>query len=304
MSILTTIRQRRHRRSQTRSSAQQRSRRGALGFGFTISAVLVLAVLVAVLAYAGLTSGLPPVEELPILLNPDDGQLLQPTRLYDRTGLHLLAALAPGDGTRIYALLNHLPQTLINATVALAEPDFWSSPGYVVSGWQDPKTHPTLAQHLVSDLLLGDQAASPLRGIHERMLAAQITARYGRQQVLEWYLNSADYGHYAYGAEAAAQFYLGKSVTQIDLGEAALLAAISQAPAINPIDAPQKAEQNRLQVIQDMLEQGLITPADAAQAAQNPPSARTQLPIEEGPGARDQGLERRHEHLAGLISNL
>ena len=98
MSILTTIRQRRHRRSQTRSSAQQRSRRGALEFGFTISAVLVLAVLVAVLAYAGLTSGLPPVEELSILLNPDDGQLLQPTRLYDRTGLHLLAALAPGDG--------------------------------------------------------------------------------------------------------------------------------------------------------------------------------------------------------------
>jgi membrane peptidoglycan carboxypeptidase len=255
----------------------------AFGFGFAISTALVLAVLAAVLAYAGLTSGLPPVEELPILLNPDDGQLLQPTRLYDRTGLHLLAVLAPGDGTRIYALYSQLPQTLINATVALAEPDFWSSPGYAVSGWQDPETHPTLAQHLVSDLLLGNQAASPLRGIHERMLAAQITARYGRQQVLEWYLNSADYGHYAYGAEAAAQLYLGKSVTQIDLGEAALLAAISQAPAINPIDAPQKTEQNRLQVIRDMLEQGLITPADAAQAALNPRSTRTQLSVEDGP---------------------
>jgi membrane peptidoglycan carboxypeptidase len=282
MSIITIIRQRRHRRSQTRSSAQQRSQRVAFGFGFTISAALVLAVLAAVLAYAGLTSGLPPVEELSILLNPNDGQLLQPTRLYDRTGLHLLAVLAPGDSTRIYALYSQIPQTLINATVAMSEPDFWSSPGYMVSGWQDPETHPTLAQHLVSDLLLGDQAASPLRGIHERMLAAQITARYGRQQVLEWYLNSADYGHYAYGAEAAAQLYLGKSVTQIDLGEAALLAAISQAPAINPVDAPQKTEQNRLQVLQDMLEHGFITPADAVQAALNPPSVRTQLPMEEG----------------------
>jgi len=48
----------------------------------------------------------------------------------------------------------------------------------------------------------------PLRAIHERMLAAQVTASYGREQVLEWYLNSADYGHYAYGAEAAAQLYL------------------------------------------------------------------------------------------------
>ena len=146
MSILTIIRQRRHRRSQIRSSAQQRSQRVAFGFGFAISAALVLVVLAAVLAYAGLTSGLPPVEELSILLNPNDGQLLQPTRLYDRTGQHLLAVLAPGNGTRIYARYSQLPQTLINATVALAEPDFWSSPGYVVSGWQDPETHPTLAQ--------------------------------------------------------------------------------------------------------------------------------------------------------------
>ncbi len=175
-----------------------------------------------------------------------------------------------------------MPQTLINATVAVAEPDFWSSSGYVIAGWQDPETHPTLAQQLVSELLLGGQPPSPLRAIHERMLAAQITTRYGRPQVLEWYLNSADYGHYAYGAEAAAQFYLGKSVTQINLGEAALLAAISQAPAINPIDAPRLAERNRLLVIRDMLEQGLITPEDAAQAVRNPPSTRHQPPVEEG----------------------
>ena len=282
MPILTYIRQRRHRRSQIRSSSHQRFQRLAFGFGFAISAGLVLAVLATVLIYAGLTSGLPPVGELSVLLNPVDGQLLQPTRLYDRTGQHLLAVLASDDGPRIYAHLSELPLTLVNATVALAEPDFWSSPGYVISGWQNPGTHPTLAQQLVSELLLGDQPASPLRAIHERMLAAQITATYGRQQVLEWYLNSADYGHYAYGAEAAAQFYFGKSVTQIDLGEAALLAAISQAPAINPIDAPRQSELNRLLVIRDMLEQGLITPEDASQAVRNRPSTRNQLPVEEG----------------------
>jgi len=282
MSTLTIIRQRRHRRSQIRSSAQQRSQRIAFGFGFAFSAILVLAVLAGVLAYAGLTSGLPPVKQLPILLNPKDGQLLQPTRLFDRTGQHLIAVLAPGDGTRRYALLSQIPQTLANATVALAEPDFWSSPGYVLGGWQNPESHPTLAQQLVSNLLVGNQPASLLRAIHERMLAAQITSQYGRQQVLEWYLNSADYGHYAYGAEAAAQFYLGKSVTQIDLGEAALLAAISQAPDINPIDAPQQTEENRLQVIRNMLDLGMITPDEAAQTVRNPPTARTQLPVEEG----------------------
>ncbi len=94
-SILTIIRQRRHRRDQTRSSAQQRSQRAVFGFGFTVSAGVVALVLAAALAYASLTRGLPPVEQLTVLLNPQDGQLLQPTRLYDRTGQHLIDTLSP-----------------------------------------------------------------------------------------------------------------------------------------------------------------------------------------------------------------
>ncbi len=271
-SILTIIRQRRHRRDQTRHSAQQRSRRTVLGFGFAASTTLVVAILAVALAYAGLTRGLPPVEELTVLLNPRDGLLLQPMRFYDRTGQHLLATLDPNEGPRVYVLYSQFPKSLVDATVASAQPNFWSSPGYVTGGWRDPEAHPTLAQDLVYNLLLWDQPASPLRTIHERMLAAQVTARYGREQVLEWVLNSTDYGHYAYGAEAAAQLYLGKSVAQIDLGEAALLAAIGQAPALNPIDAPQAAEQRRLQVIQAMLEQGLIASTEYDQAILDRPS--------------------------------
>ena len=122
---------------------------------------------------------------------------------------------------RIYVPFADFPQALVDATLTVTQPDFWTSPGYTLKGWQDPQTHPTLAQRLVYDLLLWDQPASNLRAIHERMLAAQVTARYGPQQVMEWYLNSADYGHYAYGAEAAAELYFGKSVTQLDLSEAA-----------------------------------------------------------------------------------
>ena len=280
-STLTIARQRRHRRQQTRSSARQRSQRAFFGFGFIVSAVLVVASLGVALAYSSLVRGLPPVAELPVLLNPRNGQLLQPTRLYDRSGQHLLASLSPTDGPRLYALFDQFPPGLIYATVAAAQPDFWTSPGYVRSGWQDPQTHPTLAQDLVFNLLLRDRPASPLRAIHERMLAAQVTSTYGRDQVMEWYLNSADYGHYAYGAEAGAQLYLGKSVTQIDLSEAALLAAISQAPALNPIDAPKAAEQNRLKVIDAMLAQGMITRDQAADMAREVPATRTQLPAEQ-----------------------
>jgi membrane peptidoglycan carboxypeptidase len=283
-STLTIARQRRHRRQNIRSSAQQRVQRSVLGFGFIVSAVLVVLILVGVLTYAGLTRGLPPVEELTVLLDPENGLLLQPTRLYDRTGDHLLAVLSPTDDSRDYAPYSRIPKSLVNATIALAEPDFWTSPGYKITGWRNPTTHPTLAQRLAYDLLLWDAPASAVRAIHERLLAAQVTASYGREQVLEWYLNSADYGHYAYGAEAAAQLYLGKSVTQLNLGESALLAAVSQAPALNPIDAPKAAEQRRIQVVQAMMEQGLITPAETAQAIRNPPSLRTHLPSGEGPG--------------------
>ena len=271
-STISIARQRRHRRQKTLSSAQQRAQRTVLGFGFMVSAVLVVLILAGVLAYGGLTSGLPPIDEVSVLLNPNNGLLLQPTRLYDRSGQHLLAVLSPTDMQREYIPYSQLPRPLILATIALAEPDFWVSPGFKIAGWQDPTTHSTLAQRLAYELLLWDVPPSPVRAARERIAAAQMTANYGREQVLEWYLNSANYGHYAYGAEAAAQLYLGKSVTQINLGEAALLAAISEAPALNPIDAPQAAEQRRNQVIQEMLEQGLITPAETAQAIRNPPS--------------------------------
>ena len=278
-SILTIIRQRRHRRDLTRSSAQQRSQRAVFAFGFTLSVAGVALVVAAALTYASLTGGLPPLEQMSVLLNPQDGELLQPTRLYDRTGTHLIAVLSPTDAPRTYIPYAEFPQSLVEATLALTQPDFWSSPGYTVKGWQDPQSHTTLTQSLVYDLLLWDQPASPLRAIHERMLAAQITARYGSKQVLEWILNSANYGHYAYGAEAAAQLYFGKSVTQLDISEAAMLAALSQAPALNPLDAPAAAEQRRVQTLMVMQGFGILSPDQAAQAIATRPSVLAPAPL-------------------------
>jgi membrane peptidoglycan carboxypeptidase len=277
-SDLTIIRQRRHRRDLARRSAQQRSRRAVFALGFAISLVVVLLILASALAYASLTSGLPPLEQLVVLLDPQDGQLLQPTRLYDRSGEHLISTLSPTLSARTYLPFDRFPQALVDATLALTEPGFWTSPGYTTRGWQDPLAHPTLAQQLVHDLLLWDQPPSTLRAIHERMLAAQVTSRYGRAQVLEWYLNSAHYGHFAYGAEAAAQLYFGKSVTQLDLGQAALLAAVSQAPALNPIDSAATAEGRRVQTLMVMQAMGLLTADQASQSIATPPSLLTPSP--------------------------
>jgi len=257
-SSLDIVRKRRDRSQQSRQRAKGGWLRFGMGAGFIASVVIALLILGATLTYASLTRDLPSIDQLPILLNPQDGLLLQPTRLYDRTGQHLLQTLAPQDAPRIIVPYGRLPVDLINATLALADTSFWEHPGYVAEGWQEPDLHPTLAQKLVSDLLLWDEPVSIRRALRERILAAQVTGRYGREQVLEWYLNSLDFGNYAYGIETAALLYLGKSAADLDLSECALLAAVGQAPALNPFDAPQAAEQHRLETLQIMLAMGMV----------------------------------------------
>ena len=236
-----------------------------------------LLILLAALTYADLTHDLPSIDILPILLNPPDGLLLQPTRIYDRSGEHPLLTLAPSDAPRHYLPINpqnpqHLPETLAQATIAIADPGFWDHPGYILDGWQNPEYHPTLAQRLSVDLLLWNETASVRRALRERILAAQVTARYGRQQVLEWYLNSANYGRYAFGADAAAQLYLGKPATELNLVESALLAAISQVPSLNQLDAPQAAYLRGHEVIRVMQALGMISEDEAEQALAESPA--------------------------------
>ncbi len=268
----TIIQQRRARRQHAQRSFTGLLLRLSLGIGILIGTLLMLAMLAGAWYYVQLRRDLPSVQSLPLLLDPVDGQLMQPTRLYDRTGQQLLRSIAPDDANRSFLKYENIPQDLVNATLTLADPGFWDHAGYSLDGWQDPERHPTLAQKLVSDLLLFDEPKSIQRAIRERLLAGQITAEFGRQQVIEWYLNSANFGHESYGIEAAAQFYFGRSASDLDLSQAAMLAAVSQAPALNPVDSPQAAEQRRLETLQIMLAFNLVDANQMALAGTTPPA--------------------------------
>lgn len=270
-SIPTILRQRRERRHNVQKTTSQRILRISLGIGFIISIAATIAILLGTWFYASLTRDLPPVEMLPILLNPENGTLLQPTRLYDRSGQHLLETIAPNNETRTYVNYADIPANLVNATLVLADPGFWKHPGYTLEDWRIPERHATIAQKLVSDLLLYNEPPSIQRSIRERLLAGQITVKYGREKVMEWYLNSAYFGHQVYGLQAAAQFYFGVPVSSLNLSQSAMLAAISQAPALNPMDTPQSAEQRRLETLQIMLAFNLADAEQVTQAAGNPP---------------------------------
>lgn len=265
MKELTPIlRARRERRLNRQNRKSSRIRSVLLSVGMVFSIVLAVLIVSTALAYADVTRNLPSTDILPHLLNPPDGLLLQPTRIYDRSGLNLLYTFSTDESARRYLPINqsnlqHIPLELVNAVIAVQDPQFWNHSGYSIAGYDDPDSHPTIAQQLVNDLVLYSESSSANRAIRERLLAAQITDRFGRTQILEWYLNSTHFGKYAFGVEAAAQLYFGKPAEQLTVAESAILAAASQSPALNPLDAPSVALQRGRDVLHLMNEQKFLS---------------------------------------------
>jgi membrane peptidoglycan carboxypeptidase len=253
--------------------------------GLLISMLLVIFTMAGIWYYLDLTRNLPSVDVLPSLLEPPNGTLLQPSRLYDRTHEHVILTLenpaASGRqylfvGTNDKAGVNQASQYLVDATIAVFEPGFWKSPGYTLTGMSEG-THSTLAQLLISNLVLDDELPSLRRSIRERMLAAQVTAEFGRENILEWYLNSAQYGEYIYGADAAARAYFGMSATNLSLAEAAMLTAIGKTPSIKPMIGSQYLKDQQEQVIQAMYRYGFIRLDEAQKAFTEDLQFQTQI---------------------------
>ena len=248
--------------------------------GIALLAVFSLALFVGIVAfsmyYAAITTDLPNIEGLPLLLG-ERGALRQPTRLYDRTGEQLLVTLEnPNSREARYLFLELIPTDVVNATLAARDPDFWEHPGY-----QRGAEKPSLAEQLAAELLLWQEPEGIRRTWRTRFLAAQITETYGRETILEWYLNNADYGQLAFGVDEAAWVYFGKSAEDLNLAEAALLAAAVDAPALNPIDAPQVASERQSQVLSQMAALGLISSSQALSANSQPILLlTTALPLE------------------------
>jgi len=267
-----------------RQERQLRARRDptsriGLGCVTLLSLLAAIGAIAITLAYTNLSRGLPSLDALPALLNPADGVLRQPTRIYDSSGEHILLTLenpaaqnsqylsVEGSGSKDSSRDQFLPSSLISATIAVDDPTFWHNWGFSLAGIRQG-SHPTIAQRLVSDLLLWDEKPGLQKALRERLLAAQITGRFGREKVLEWYLNSAYYGHLAYGADEAAHVYFNKSASQLTLAEAAVLAAVADAPAINPLDAPQVVRDRQKIVIRHLRDLGMIQAKQADQAMQ------------------------------------
>lgn len=252
-----------------------RNRRFWQGVGSGVLAFMISAVLVAggvLIAYATMARDLPSPTEL-----RQRASTFQTTRIYDREGNLLNEAFDPDMGRRIEVMLANISPYVIQATIATEDANFYAHPGIdpvallravyyafqegdVVSGGS------TITQQLVKRVLLSSERTAT-RKIKEAILAAEITRRYSKDDILELYLNEVYYGNLSYGIDAAAETYFGKEVGELTLGEAALLAGLPQLPAYyDPYTHPDRAKRRQSVVLGLMVEAGYIT-AEQANAA-------------------------------------
>jgi penicillin-binding protein 1A len=124
----------------------------------------------------------------------------------------------------------------------------------------------TITQQVTKSFLLTPEK-NYTRKIKEAILAYRIDKKFTKEEILFLYLNQIYLGHGAYGVEAAAENYFGKSAKDLNLAECAILAGLPQAPSrYSPFKSPEKAKQRQIYVLNRMITEGYITNIQATEA--------------------------------------
>ncbi|PIR62598.1 MAG: penicillin-binding protein [Candidatus Pacebacteria bacterium CG10_big_fil_rev_8_21_14_0_10_42_12] len=201
------------------------------------------------------------------------------TRILDRNGAILYRIYK--DENRTYVPLSEIPKQVIDATIAIEDQNFYYHPGFSLRGiiramianknGEVVQGGSTLTQQLVKNRLLTSERTLQ-RKVRELVLAVMVETEFTKDEILEMYLNQVAYGGSAYGIEEASQRYFGKSVRDISLSEASLLAGLPAAPSIySPFGSnPELAKQRQAEVLRRMVEDGTTDAENAKEAYQTP----------------------------------
>lgn len=240
-------------------------------FFSSLSTLLLFSILVGVVMTVGaivfFATQVPSPEEL------SSRGVAQATKIYDKDGELLYDIFK--DQNRTPVKLAEVPDVVKQSTIAIEDKDFYQHQGFSVIGLirglvYEPLIHQraqggsTLTQQLVKNALLSGER-SIIRKIKEFILAVQVERSYSKDQILEMYLNEIPYGGTAYGIEAAANLYFGKSAKELNLAEASLLAGLPQRPSVySPYGShPELAKERQQAVLNRMVEDGYITKEQA-----------------------------------------
>lgn len=177
-----------------------------------------------------------------------------------------------------YIPLSSIPKYVQGAAIATEDKNFYTNPGFSITGIiraaLTDLTHgriveggSTITQELVKNALLTPQQTF-LRKYQELVLAALITQRYSKDDILEMYLNSVYFGEGAFGIQSAAQTYFAENASQLTLAQSALLLGLIPAPsAYSPLsNNPQIAKEHQKLVLDEMVQSGYVSRQQATQA--------------------------------------
>ncbi|UTV81215.1 PBP1A family penicillin-binding protein [Acidithiobacillus sp. YTS05] len=251
---------------------------------FVVLFVLVDAAVAAAFWTYRIYQELPPVHAL------EHWHPAEPLRIYADNG-KLLQVIGP---QLRYALpIRQVPKRLQDAFIAAENSKFYSHnplyypvsfPGIVRAAWVDlihwgpVQGASTITEQVARNFYLTPKKTIT-RKVAEILLAYKLAQHLDRAQILDLYVNKIYLGEGAYGVQAAAETYYGKTVSQLSLGEMATLAGLPAAPSVfNPIASPASAKTRRDYVLRRMAKLGFISEAAAQRAMAEPIRARYHAP--------------------------
>ncbi|HOB43905.1 MAG TPA: PBP1A family penicillin-binding protein [Bacillota bacterium] len=242
-----------------------------------VGIVILLLILVGIGVFSGILAGYlknaPSVEDVDI-----ESHRSLPTVIYDAGGQVLTRLMVEN---RAWVPLSSVPSDLVNAIVAVEDHTFYDHHGISlrrIAGalWHDLKHMSpdqggsTITAQLARNVFLSQEKTID-RKIWEALYAFQLERRYTKDEILEYYLNWIYMGHGVYGVEAASQLYFGKPVTELSLGQCALIAGLAKGGEVySPYKNMEAALQRRQIVLKRMADVGYISPEEASIAADEP----------------------------------
>ncbi|MBI2760757.1 MAG: transglycosylase domain-containing protein [Chloroflexi bacterium] len=225
-------------------------------------------------------------------------QNLGPAKIFDRKGKLLYEFEDEIEGLRNPVRLDEISDFVKKATIATEDNSFYDNPGVNVRGLaragvenfdyfvgrdaSDIKGSggSSITQQLVKNVFIPLEERSERsleRKLKETVLALELTRKYSKDQILEWYLNQIPYGNRANGIGAAARRYFNTTAAKLTLAQAAMLAGLPQSPSTyDPYQHLEAAITRQYQVLDLMVKDGQITPAEAEAAKQEKLEFQTQ----------------------------
>ena len=196
------------------------------------------------------------------------------SQFYDINGNVIYTTLS--EERRVPVSIDKIPKHVQQAFIAIEDNRFYEHSGIDYRGTaralvstlsgREVQGGSTITQQLAKNAFL-TQERSIIRKIKEAFIAKELEHKYTKDEILTMYLNQIYFGQGAYGIESASLYYFGKHVQNLDIAEAATLAAIPKSPNYyNPFENPKESKNRQELVIDQMVKYGFISVDSAAKA--------------------------------------